>query len=61
MKNLTEFINNDNNNIDEARMSWKNVHDAVLTVLRKYDDKYGVPQDVKDYCQKVREALNKIK
>ena len=63
MKNLTEFLNNENNTneIDEARMSWMNVHDAVLTVLRKYDDKYGVPQDVKDYCQKVREALNKIK
>ena len=61
MKGLTEYIENDINNIDEARMSWMNVHDAVLNVLRKYDDKFGVPQDVKDYCQKVREALNKIK
>lgn len=61
MKNLTEFLNNENNEIDEARMSWMNVHDAILNVLRKYNDKLGVPQDVKDYCQKVREALNKIK
>ena len=63
MKNLTEFLNNENNTneIDEARISWMNVHDAVLNVLRKYNDKLGVPQDVKDYCTKVREALNKIK
>ncbi len=60
MKNLTEYLENDIN-IDEARMSWMNVHDAVLNVLRKYNDKPGVPQDVKDYCTKVREALDKIK
>lgn len=42
-------------------MSWMNVHDAILNVLRKYNDKLGVPQDVKDYCTKVREALDKIK
>lgn len=63
MKNLTEFLNNENNTneIDEARLSWMNVHDAILNVLRKYNDKLGVPQDVKDYCTKVREALDKIK
>lgn len=61
MKNLTDILKNENNEIDEARMSWMNVHDAVLNVLRKYNDKPGVPQDVKDYCTKVREALDKIK
>jgi hypothetical protein len=61
MKNLTDFLNNENNEIDEARMSWMNVHDAILNVLRKYDNKPGVPQDVKNYCTKVREALDKIK
>lgn len=61
MKNLTDFLNNENNEIDEARISWMNVHDAILNVLRKYDNKPGVPQDVKNYCTKVREALDKIK
>lgn len=42
-------------------MSWTNVHDAILNVLRKYDNKPGVPHDVKDYCIKVREALEKVK
>lgn len=63
MKNLTEFLNNENNTneIDEARMSWMNVHDAIVHLLYKYDNKVGVPQDVKDYCTKVREALRSIK
>lgn len=61
MKNLTDFLNNENNEINEARMSWMNVHDAILNVLRKYDNKPGVPQDVKDYCAKVMEALEKVK
>ena len=61
MRNLTDLLKNENNAINEARVTWMNVHDAVLNVLRKYNDKLGVPQDVKDYCTKVREALDKIK
>lgn len=61
MKNLTEFLNNENNEIYEARISWMNVHDAIVHLLYKYYNKFDVPQDVKDYCDKVREALDKIK
>lgn len=55
MKDIKEFM------IEEGRMSWANVHDAILTLLFKYYSKPGVSQEVKDYCDKVREALDTIK
>lgn len=56
MKNLTEYTS-----INEARVDWRNVHDAILNVLQRYYNKVGVSQEVKDYCDKVREAINNIK
>lgn len=56
MKNIKEFIN-----VNEARIDWRNVHDAILNLLFKYSSKMGVSQEVKDYCDKVREALDTIK
>lgn len=56
MKNLTEYTS-----VNEARVDWRNVHDAILNVLQRYCNKVGVSQEVRDYCDKVREALNNIK
>lgn len=58
MQNITDFINN---GINEARVDWRNVHDAILNVLRKYTEKPGIPQDVRNYCNNVREALENVK
>lgn len=55
MKNIKDTIN-----INEARITWANVHDAVLNTLKKYSWKPGVTKDVTDYCDKIREALAKI-
>lgn len=55
MKDIKEFM------IDEAKLNWSNVHDAIVRLLFKYYDKPGVSQEVKDYCDKVREALDTIK
>lgn len=55
MKDIKEFM------INESRISPANVHDAILTLLFKYFNKPGVSQEVKDYCDKVREALDTIK
>ena len=55
MKDIKNFM------IDEARISWSNVHDAILNLVFKYYNKPGVSQEVKDYCDKVREALDTIK
>lgn len=54
MKDIKNFM------IDEARISWSNVHDAILNLVFKYYSKPGVSQEVKDYCDKVREALDTI-
>ena len=56
MKDIKDTIN-----INEARITWANVHDAVLNTLKKYSWKPGVTKDVTDYCDKIREALNEIK
>ena len=55
MKQLNEYI------INESRITWANVHDAVLNTLMKYYRKPGISKEVTDYCDKVRDALNKIK
>ena len=55
MKDIKDTIN-----INEARITWANVHDAVLNTLKKYSWKPGVTKDVTDYCDKIREALAKI-
>ena len=46
--------------LNESRITSANVHDAILTVLMKYYNKLGVSKEVKDYCDKIREALEKI-
>ena len=55
MKDIRDCI------INESRITPANVHDAILTVLMKYYNKLGVSKEVTDYCDKVRDALNKIK
>jgi len=55
MKNLKDTIE-----INEAKITWANVHDAVLNTLRKYSWKPGISKDVIDYCDKIKEALEKI-
>ena len=50
-----------NNYINEAHVDWKNVHDAILHLCFKYYNKPGVSQEVKDYCDKVRQALDTVK
>lgn len=55
MKDIKEFM------IDEARIGSANVHDVILNLLFKYYNKPGVSQEVKDYCDKVRKALDTIK
>ena len=55
MKDIKEFI------INEAKLNSSNVHDAIVHLLFKYYNKPGVSQEVKDYCDKVREALDTIK
>lgn len=55
MKNLKDSL------INEARVDWRNVHDAVLNTLKKYSWKPGVSKDVIEYCNKVRDALESIK
>ena len=55
MKQLNEYI------INESRITWTNVHDAVLNTLMKYYRKQGISKEVTDYCDKVRDALNSIK
>ena len=55
MKDIKEIL------LNESRISCSNVHDAILNVLFKYYSKPGVSQEVKDYCDKVREVLNGIK
>ena len=35
--------------IDEAKLNWSNVHDAIVHLLFKYYNKPGVSQEVKDY------------
>ena len=59
MKDLYNYINE--TLLNESRISCSNVHDAILNVLFKYYSKMGVSQEVKDYCDTVREALNTIK
>ena len=54
MKQLNEYI------INESRITWANVHDAVLNTLMKYYRKPGISKEVTDYCDKVRDALNSI-
>lgn len=44
-----------------SRVTSANVHDAILTLLFKYLNKPGVSQEVQNYCDKVREALDTIK
>ena len=56
MKTIKDFMH-----VNEARVDWRNVHDALLNVLRKYTEKPGVSNDVKEYCNKVREALETVK
>lgn len=56
MKTIKDFMN-----VNEARVDWRNVHDAVLNVLLKYSSKPGVSNDVKDYCNNVREMLETVK
>jgi hypothetical protein len=55
MKDIKELL------INESRISSANVHDAILNLLFKYYNKPGVSQEVKDYCDKAREALDTIK
>ena len=55
MKDLKDTL------LNEARVDWSNVHDAVLNTLMRYYNKPGVSKEVKDYCDKVRDALNSIK
>lgn len=55
MKDIKEFM------IDEAKLNLSNVHDTIVHLLFKYYNKPGVSQEVKDYCDKVREALDTIK
>jgi len=55
MKNLKDTIE-----INESKITWANVHDAVLNVLMKYYRKFGISKDVTDYCDKIKEALEKI-
>ncbi len=55
MKDIKDCI------VNESRITSANVHDAILTVLMKYYNKLGVSKEVKDYCDRVREALNEIK
>ena len=55
MKDIRDCI------INESRITPANVHDAILNVLMKYNRKLGVSKDVTDYCDRVRDALNKVK
>ena len=54
MKEIKEYIT-------ESTVDWRNVHDAILTVCRKYIMKPGVSKDVIDYCENIRKALDEIK
>lgn len=56
MKTIKDFMN-----VNEAKVDWKNVHDALLNVLMKYSSKPGVSNDVRDYCNNVREMLETVK
>ena len=47
--------------IGEAKLNSSNVHDAILNLLFKYYNKPGISQEVKDYCDKIRKALDTIK
>lgn len=58
MQTITNFIND---SVNEARVDWRNVHDAILNVLAKYQFKPGVSQDVKEYCENVKKALESVK
>ena len=55
MKDIKELL------VNESRIKPANVHDAILTLLFKYFSKPGISQEVKDYCDNVREALDTIK
>ena len=55
MKDIKEFM------IGEAKLNSSNVHDAILNLLFKYYNKPGISQEVKDYCDKIRKALDTIK
>ena len=62
MKQIDEYIDEAVKSLTPtSRVTWANVHDAILNVLMKYINKPGVSKEVQDYCTKVREALNSIK
>ena len=64
MKEIKNFINEAYTPLainKTSRVTWANVHDAVLNTLMKYYRKPGISKEVTDYCDKVRDALNSIK
>jgi DNA-binding ferritin-like protein (Dps family) len=54
MKDIRDYL------VNEARVDWRNVHDAILNVLMKYCRNYMNNKEINDYCNKVRDALDKI-